>query len=318
MRLLVGAALLLHASAGSGSACRDKVRELCHGTAGQQCLTCTSDGAAALRAAGCSTGAIDGMCLQTRVYVQAAGGAVPLLVGRAASICSADDDADPTCSTRALSGPPGDAAAEPSLCLESTAAPTDNYYVTVTSLLVGNDSASGAPNAVFPVTHMLQLRAFVDAAQLTSTTLSFSNFVNYDQDRPGGNLSSFSTDLTPTTRQVQDGDTVRVGEVWSVTISGRCEIEDPDPTYSCDREAAQCIEDSWPVPGGEQNHSKCEEGCLRVDPCAAGFEYQNISDIWRNIHNKGDGPPDPDGRVSPSRTHDTHTRARGKTAPGGK
>jgi hypothetical protein len=48
----------------------------------------------------------------------------------------------------------------------------------------------------------------------------------------------------------------------------------------------------------ERNHSKCAEGCLRVDPCADAFEYQNISDTWRNIHNKGDGPPAPDGRAA--------------------
>eukprot|EP01046_Picozoa_sp_COSAG06_P011042 COSAG06_NODE_620_length_13728_cov_23.894563_4_plen_660_part_00 len=302
LRLLTAAALLLHAPTARAhtSACRDKMRELCHGTAGQTCLDCTSGGAAALRQAGCSVGAIDGMCLQTRVLVEAAGGAVPthipLLVGRAASMCSAQGG-DPTCSTRMLgSAEPGDVDAVPSLCLESSAVPTDNYYVTATSLLVGNDTSSGAPNAVFPATHMLQLRAFVNDVHLSPTTLSFSHFVNYDQGRPGGNLSSFSTDLNPTTTQVSDGDIVRVGALWSVTVAGHCVIEDPDPTFSCDREAAQCVEDNWPIPGGERNHSKCEEGCLRVDPCADGFEYQNISDTWRNIHNKGDGPPDPDGR----------------------
>lgn len=286
------------------SACRDKLRELCHGTAGQKCLDCTSDGAAALREAGCSIGAIDGMCLQTKVSVQAASGAIPrhtpLLVGRAASMCSAGDDADPACSTQVLGGALMDPDAVPSLCLESTAVPTDNYYVTATSLLVGNDTASGAPNAVFPVTHMLQLRMFVNDVHLSPTTMSFSVFVNYDQGKPGGNLSSFSTDLNPTTLQVRDGDTIHVSDVWSVTIMGNCEIEPPDPTYSCDAEAAQCIEDSWPIPGGERNLSKCQDGCLRVDPCAAGFVYHNISDTWRNIHNKGDGPPDPDGRVSPT------------------
>ena len=303
--LFATVALLLHAGARAHtSACRDKVRELCHGTSGQRCLDCTSDGAAALRDAGCSVGAIDGMCLQTRVVVQAASGAfpthIPLLVGRAGPTCSVNDGADPTCSTRVLSAPSGDADAMPSLCLESTAGPTDNYFVTLTSLLVGNGT-NGAPNAVFPVTHMLQIRAFVNDVHLSPTTLSFSHFVNYDESRPGGNLSGFSTDLNPTTVQVHDTDIVRVGDVWLVTITGHCEIEVPDPTFSCDREAAQCVEDSFPIPGGERNRSKCEEGCLRVDPCAAGFVYHNISDTWRNIHNKGDGPADPDGRVSPTR-----------------
>ena len=38
------------------------------------------------------------------------------------------------------------------------------------------------------------------------------------------------------------------------------------------------------------------DGCAWVEPCSASFVYENISDVWRNINNKGDGPPDPDGR----------------------
>jgi hypothetical protein len=51
--------------------CRDKLRELCHGTTGKACLTCASAGEAALREAGCQNPRIEGLCSKVKVQVSA-------------------------------------------------------------------------------------------------------------------------------------------------------------------------------------------------------------------------------------------------------
>ena len=280
--------------------CRDKLRELCHGTTGKACLTCASAGAAALREAGCQNPRIEGLCSKVKVQVSAEPFRQAPLGARSGSLFSMRSS-DLACKAGLGGGGGGGGGGDQSceyaplgpegnLCLESTTEPTDNYFVTATSML------ADANHSVFPATRMLQLRARVDHGPLnTTTTLFFSHFQNFENTTPGGNLSGYAADMSPSRKQLVAGAVATVG-AWSATVAGACEVPDPDPTYSCDRELTQCLVDEWPIPGGERNHSACAAGCVRVDPCVAGFKYENITDTWRNIHNKGDGPPDPDGR----------------------
>ena len=296
MRLLAMAAIAATAAAASQPPeddCGLKLRELCHGTTGAKCLACADTNAAAVREAGCTGARKSGLCLQTRLRVVAepfgsVAAETPLLSVRAGA-CRADGRGDQACGLRAMEAH-GDVEAEPpSLCLESSAVPRDNYFVTATGMVVDN-----VTGAVFPATQLLQLRLLVNDVYFTGT-LHLAHFQNYNDSGPGGNLSNVALDVSAPGRQVREGDTASIG-IWSVTHAGSCEIAVPDPTYSCDRESVQCKEDAWPIPGGERNHSACMDGCNRVEPCSEGFAYENITDIWRNINNKGNGPADPDGR----------------------
>jgi hypothetical protein len=272
--------------------CGLKMRELCHGTTGAECLACAGKGAAVLREAGCTGARERGLCLQTRVHIVAGPfGSVATdtaLASVRTGACPTDGHGDQACSLRELTR--GDDEFEPpSLCMESSAVPRDNYFVTASGMVVDN-----VTRTVFPLTQLLQLRSLVDDVQFT-TVLHLAHFQNYNESGPGGNLSNVALDINAPGRQMQDGDTASLG-IWSITHMGSCEVAVPDPTYSCDRESVQCKKDAWPIPGGERNRSACMEGCTRVEPCSEGFVYENITDVWRNIKNRGDGPPDPDGR----------------------
>ena len=61
-----------------------------------------------------------------------------------------------------------------------------------------------------------------------ATTLSISNFINYDEGGPGGNLSAYSVDLEPHRRRLNMNGQVRVG-IWTVALVGVCDIEFPEP-----------------------------------------------------------------------------------------
>ena len=303
LTLLLGGAVAAAAAAAAGGGgrspllpeddCNLKMRELCYRTTGAACLACATNRSQELRAEGCSVERIDGLCLQTRLVVTAAPfGSVPAetpLLSVRAGACPADGRGPRACGLRALDGGREGEDAPPSVCLESSAVRRDNYFVTATGMIVDNMTG-----AVFPATEMLQLRTLTNDVSL-HTTIHLAHFANYNASGPGGNLSALSLDLNAPGRPISEGDTRRAG-IWSVTHAGSCPIDVPDPTYTCDRESVQCREDPWPIPGGERNRSACQDGCVRVEPCSEGFVYENITDIWRNVNNLGDGPSDPDGR----------------------
>ena len=285
--LLLFMVLVADAARSPEVVCRYRLRELCPATKAASCVACAEKpaNAAALLQAGCSAARLDGLCHQAKVTVAVVStAAVPRPMAPAsmrAGIASCDDGGG-QCELIPLED--GE-----SLCLESSSNATQNYFLTSAAML----TRSGG--FVFPATRMLQLRYELGDDQ-EGMLLHWSAFQDFtDGAQPGGNLTDWTLDPAPTSTRVFDGGKLQAGP-WIITPAGMCEVAVADPTFSCDSELAQCVKDEQPIPGGERNHTACEAGCKRVDPCAASFTYQNITDTWRNIHNKGDGPPDPDGR----------------------
>ena len=268
--------------------CRYRLRELCPATKMASCVACAEkpDNAAALLTAGCSVARLDGLCHQAKVTVAVVPtAAVPrpmVPASMRAGIASCEDGGGQCELAPLVDGE--------SLCLESSSNTMQNYFLTSAAML----TRSGG--FVFPVTRMLQLRYELGGSAQEGTLLHWSAFQDFTEGaQPGGNLTDWTLDPRPTTSQVSDGGQLQAGP-WVITPIGMCEVAVADPTFSCDSELAACVKDKQPIPGGERNRTACEAGCARVNPCAANFTYQNVTDIWRNIHNKGDGPPDPDGR----------------------
>ena len=162
---LVFASLFAASVLADRDTCRDKLRELCHGTTAEACLRCAADGAAALRDAGCQNPRIEGLCNKVRVRVEAKGFAGKpkahsgsLFSMRSSDLaCNHEGSGDASCEYRPLDS-------DGTLCLESSTDYRDNYFITATSML------ADANHSVFPATHMLQLRAHVDIGPLNTTT----------------------------------------------------------------------------------------------------------------------------------------------------